>query len=137
MSKITIFREITLSQIVTEEFKEATRQKLRQELFILDQEQMKFEEEKNKTLTEFSLKGANVSQINQMRQHFETEASKFHVRRDEIRASMISVDELKLGEKVVIGSIEGPCDLRVGDKLDAAINAEIVLKDGIIVEIRQ
>lgn len=137
MSTITIFREITLKQIVTEASKEVTRQQLREELLALNQEQTTFEEEKNKTLTEFSLKGVDASQLNKIRQQYDTESGKFHVRRDEIRMGMLAVDELKEGEEIIIGSVEGPYELKVGDILASAVKAEIVLKDGVVVEIRK
>ncbi|NLI93538.1 MAG: hypothetical protein GX434_15530 [Peptococcaceae bacterium] len=137
MSSITIFREITLKQIVTEESKERTRQQMREQLVSLNNEQVEFEENKNKTLTEFSLKGADVNQINKIRQQFDTQAAKYHVGRDEIRMNMIALDELKVGEEVIIGSVEGPFEIKVGDRLDTAVKAEIVLRDGIVVEIRQ
>ncbi|MGI6449979.1 MAG: YlqD family protein [Desulfitobacteriia bacterium] len=137
MSSITIFREITLKQIVTEASKERTRQELRQQLMSLNNDQLEFEENKNKTLTEFSLKGADVNQINKIRQQFDTQATKYHIGRDEIHLNMMALDELKVGEEVVIGSVEGPFEIKIGDKLDVAVKAEIVLKDGIVVEIRQ
>lgn len=137
MASITIFREITLKQIVTEASKEVTRRQLKEQLLALNNEQKNFEEEKNKTLTEFSLKGADVSQINKIRQQFDTEAGKYFVRRDEIRMDMTAVDELTVGDEMIIGSVEGPYELQVGERLDTAVKAEIVLKDGVVVEIRQ
>jgi hypothetical protein len=134
---ITIFREITLKQIVTEASKEVTRQQLREQLLSLNDEQTSFEEDKNKTLTEFSLKGADATQLNKIRQQFDTEAGKFHVQRDELRRSMLAVDELTVGDEIIIGSVEGPYELKIGEKLATAVRAEIVLKDGIVVEIRQ
>lgn len=137
MSVITIFREITLKQIVTETSKEKTRQLLRERLAALNNEQAEFEENKNKTLTEFSLKGADPAQLNKIRQQFDTQAGKYHVGRDEIRMELSAVEEMKAGEEIVIGSVEGPYELEIGDRLETAVNAEVVLKDGVVVEIRQ
>jgi len=137
MSVITIFREITLKQIVTETSLEKTQQQLREQLVALNNEQEKFEENKNKTLTEFSLKGADASQINKIRQQFDTQARKYHVQRDEIRMNRLAIDELSLGEEIIIGSVEGPYELKIGDQLEAAVKAEIILKDGVVVEIRR
>ncbi|WP_368292950.1 YlqD family protein [Dehalobacter sp. TBBPA1] len=137
MESIKIFREITLKQIVTEESKERTRKQLREQMVALNDEKTEFEENKNKMLTEFSLKGAEATQLNQIRQQFDSQGTKFHVGMDEIRMNMVSIDELKSGEEIVIGSVEGPYELKVGDKLETATKAEIVFKDGIVVEIRQ
>ncbi|WP_019849415.1 YlqD family protein [Desulfitobacterium sp. PCE1] len=137
MSNITIFREIILKQIITEEGKETSRKELREQLVALNNQQLEFEDKKKKTLTEFSLKGADGAQLDRIRQKFDAEASDFHVRRDELRMNMDALEELVVGEEVVIGSVEGPYDLKVGDTLDGAVNAEIILKDGVVVEIRQ
>ena len=137
MAAITIFREITLKEIVTEESKARSRQQMREELLVLNNEQLEFEENKNQTLTEFSLKGAEAAQLNQIRQQFDTQATKYHVRRDEITMNMLAIDELKEGELVVIGSVEGPYELQVGDSLADAVKAKIILKDGVVVEIKQ
>ncbi|HWQ40996.1 MAG TPA: YlqD family protein [Desulfosporosinus sp.] len=136
MSGITIFREVTIKQIVTENSTEKTHQQLREQLVALNNEQETFEENKNKTLTEFTLKGADVSQINKIRQQFDTQAGKYHVERDEIRMNMLAIDELSVGEEIMIGSVEGPYEVQMGDRLEAALKAEIILKDGVVVEIR-
>lgn len=137
MSTINIFRQITVKQIVTENSKEITRQQLNEALLALDQEQLEFEQGKNKTITEFSIKGADLSQINKIRQHFDTEVGKFHVQRDEIRISLDQLHELIVGDEITLGTIEGSYELKLGDKLDSATKAEVVVKDGIVVEIRQ
>lgn len=137
MSSIKIFREITIKQIITEASKEVTRQQLKEQLLALNKQQVEFEENKNKTLTEFSLQGADASQINNIRRQLDTEAGKFHASRDEIRMSMEAVEDLKVGDEIIVGSVEGPYDLKVGEKLETAVKAEIVLKDGVVVEIRQ
>ena len=50
---------------------------------------------------------------------------------------MLAVDEFKVGEEIIIGSVEGPYELKLGEKLSTAVKAEVVLKDGIVVGIRQ
>ncbi|ACL18798.1 conserved hypothetical protein [Desulfitobacterium hafniense DCB-2] len=137
MSSITIFREIILKQIVTEQGKETSRRELREQLVALNNEQLEFEENKKKNLTEFSLKGAEGAQLDRIRQKFDAEAADFHIRRDQLRMNMDALEELAVGEEVVMGSVEGPYDLQVGDDLNRAVKAEIIVKDGIVVEIRQ
>jgi uncharacterized membrane protein len=137
MSSIPIFRQIRIKQIVTENSRNATRKQLNDELVVLDNEQAEFEENKNKTITEFSLKGADVSQINKIRQKFDQEAAKFHVMRDELQMKLMSLDELKIGEEILGGYIEGPYVLEVGAQLDDATKAEVIIKDGQVVDIRQ
>ncbi|HHV65159.1 MAG TPA: hypothetical protein GXX46_08820 [Peptococcaceae bacterium] len=137
MRSITIFREITIKQIITEKAKEVTRRQLEDELLAIYNKQRELEEKKNKMITEFALKGADEFQLEQIRKKFDSEASDYHRRQDEIRTCLAEIDDLKIGEEAVIGSIEGPYELKVGDNLDSAVKAEIILKDGVVMEIRQ
>ncbi len=136
MSSIPIFRQIIIKQIVTESSQNITRKQINDELIALGNEQAEFEANKNKTITEFSLKGADTTQISKIRQNFDHEAARFHVTRDELKMKLISLDKLKIGEEILSGYIEGPYVLRVGVQLDEATKAEVIVKDGQVVEIR-
>ena len=46
------------------------------------------------------------------------------------------ISKLSIGEEVVQGTIDSPVEIQVGDNFDALNRTEIVIKDGIIVEIR-
>ncbi|ACL18779.1 conserved hypothetical protein [Desulfitobacterium hafniense DCB-2] len=136
MQSISIFREITLKQIVTEGSKTKAQQQLNEQLTALEKELAELEENKNRTLTEFSLKGAEEAHLQQIRRQWEMTRAQYQTQRDQIRMEMIAVDELKDGEEVIINSIEGPYELRVGEPVAQAMHAEIILKDDIVVEIR-
>ncbi|SHN50184.1 YlqD family protein [Desulfitobacterium chlororespirans] len=136
MQSIPIFREITLKQIVTEGSKMKIRQQLNDQLTDLERELAEMEENKNRTLTEFSLKGAEEAHLQQIRRQWEMTRAQYLTQRDQIRMEMVTADGLKIGEEISIGSIEGPYELMIGEPLAQAMHAEIVLKDGIVVEIR-
>ncbi len=136
MQSIPIFREITLKQIVTESSKIKARQQLNEQLTALERELTELEENKNRTLTEFSLKGAEEAHLQQIRRQWEMTRAQYQTQRDQIRMEMIAADELKVGEEIIIGSIEGPYELMIGEPVDQAMYAEIILKDNIVVEIR-
>lgn len=137
MGSITIFREITIKQIITEKAKEVTRRQLKDELLALNNKQRALEERKNKMITEFSLKGADEFQLDHIRKQFDSDVSELYKRQDEIRTCLSEIDDLIVGEEAVIGSIEGPYELKVGENLNTAVKAEIILKDGVVMEIRQ
>lgn len=136
MQSIPIFREITLKQIVTERSKTKARQQLNEQLTALEKELAELEENKNRTLTEFSLKGAEDAHLQQIRRQWEMTRAQYQTQRDQIRMEMIAVDELKDGEEIIISSVEGPYELKVGEPVEQAMHAEIILKDDIVVEIR-
>jgi hypothetical protein len=136
MSSITIMREIILKQIVTERSKEITKERINNEVASLKEEIDAYEEEKNKTITEFTLRGAEEVHLKTLRQKFDAEMGKFFIRREELSLEMESINALQENEEIVIGSVEGPVDLKVGDSFQALSQTQIVLKDGVIVDIR-
>jgi len=136
MQSITIFREITLKQIVTKESKEITRQQMLAQMDELTREIKEIEDSKDRAIQEFTLKGAELTHLGKLRQQFDIEIAKLHVSQDELQAQIASLDELEVGQEIIAGSVEGPWELSVGDSMEAATNSEIVIKDGIIVEIR-
>lgn len=136
MDSVTIFRQITVKQIVTEKSKRDTLEQIKEEIIRLTEEQAAFEEDKTKLLTEASLKGADQAQLEKFRKHFETDGARFRVRQDELRERSEEISKLVVGEEIVGGTVEGPYEVRVGQSLNDALATEIVVKDGIIVEIR-
>jgi len=46
------------------------------------------------------------------------------------------ISKLNLDEEVVQGTVDGPMDIKVGDNFDGLNKVEIVLKDGVVIEIR-
>ncbi len=136
LERVEIFRQIAIKQIVTAESKEAALTQLQAEMEKVGEEQKAFEADKTKLLTEASLKGADQAQLARFRQHFETDGAHFQVRQDELHQQIEAVKNMELGEEVAIGSVEGPYQLQVGQALEDALKAEIVLKDGVVVEIR-
>lgn len=136
MQTMTILREVTMKQIVTERSKMKAQQQLNEQLTALESELAELEENKNRTLTEFSIKGAEETHLMQIRRQWEMTRAQYQTQRDQIRMDMMATGELSVGEEIIIGSIEGPYEVQVGESLDQAVHAEIILKDGVVVEIR-
>ncbi|MDR1070135.1 MAG: YlqD family protein [Gracilibacteraceae bacterium] len=133
---ITIFREITLRQIVTGQSKDISLRQLHDQLTELMKEIDGFEEEKNKMLAGFALRGGDGSQAENLRKQLDGESQRFFRRKDEIMRRIGEVQELREGEEIAAGSLEGPWELKVGDDFTALGRAQIVLKDGVVAEIR-
>jgi uncharacterized protein (DUF3084 family) len=133
---ITIFREIALRQIVTKQSKDISLQRLHDQLTELMAEIDSFEEEKNKLLTGFALRGGEGTQVDGLRKQLDGESQRFFRRKDEIMQQINEVQSLREGEEIAAGSLEGPWELKVGDDFTALAGAQIVLKDGIVAEIR-
>ncbi|MDR1961460.1 MAG: YlqD family protein [Gracilibacteraceae bacterium] len=133
---ITIFREIALKQIVTQKSKDIALKQLHDQLTELMAEIEAYEEEKTRMLTGFALRGGEGGQMENLRRQLDGESSRFFVRKDELMRQIGEVQNLREGEEIPAGSVEGPRVLQVGDDFAALAKAEIVLKDGMVAEIR-
>jgi len=136
MSSITIFRQILIKELITEGSKSNATKQINKEINNVMDELKKFEDNKTKALTEASLRGANQNQMDSFRQQFENDSSRYHLQRDELLQKLEAVSQFKIGEEIVLASIEGPYELQIGQTLQEATAAEIIIKDGVVVEIR-
>lgn len=136
MAGITIFRQIIIKELVTEESKRKNIEIINQELSQINEILIEHDEKKNKALTEVSLRGADQVQVDKFRQQFNSEAAHYHTKRDELLVRISNENELVVGEENVIGTVEGPFELKVGQSLNEATGTEIIIKDGVIAEIK-
>lgn len=137
MSGITIFRQIMIKELVTENSKSKKIKQINDEINSVLKELKEFNDQKTKALTEASLRGADQNQMDRFRQQFESEAARYHLHHDELLKKIVGVEQLAVGEEIAIGSVEGPFELKAGQTLQEATAAEIVIKDGTIIEIRR
>jgi len=134
MEKITVMRTIAVKQIVTENFKKKAAFEIQEALKKVEADIENFDKQTKKTITELTLKGH--PQINQIKQQVETEKEKLNSYKQELLERLKIISKLNLDEEVVQGTIDGPMDIKVGDNFDSLGKVEIVLKDGVVVEIR-
>jgi hypothetical protein len=81
--------------------------------------------------------GTNDQQRDLVRQQLQLELNDRESLIRQVKSDLANVDKLQDGEEVVYAVLEGYVDLQPGDKFDDKINkAEIVIKDGEIVELR-
>lgn len=134
MEKITVMRTINVKQVVTEEFKKKAALEIQNTLKKVDNDIDVFDKQTKKTITELTLKGH--PQINQIKQQVENERAKLNNYKQQLLEQLKAVSKLNLGEEVVQGTIDGPMDIKVGDSFENLNKVEVVIKDGVVVEIR-
>ena len=133
--EIVIFREILIKELVTEASKKEKIDRCNEEILAIGRQLSAHQEHKKKVLTEISLKGAEKSQLDRFRDQFDAEVARLNVRRDELLRRIEEVNLQEVGSQVVIGSVEGPYTLKVGQQLDEATSAYILLQEGKIIDI--
>jgi len=131
---LTINRKIRVKTIVTEQFKQELLEEIRLSVQKIDAELSFLEQRAKKTLTELTIKAS--PQVQAVREQLEWEKKK----REENKAALLEqgnrITALEEGTEILQGEIEGPVEIKVGDIWDDIFTKEIVLKDGVVVEIR-
>ena len=117
MASITVQRPVVIKTIVTEAFKR---------LYIADLEE--------------AIKRVDmiVQQIDVQARRFELERTRQEAARLELQARVQEARELQLNTEFTQGTLDGMVDVSVGDNLfDKISRTEILVKDGIVLEIRE
>lgn len=129
-----IDRKIRVKAIVTDTFKKQLLQEIQAGVQQLDTEINYLDQRYKKIMTELTIKGSMQTQG--VREQLEWEKKK----REETKAGFLEqikkINTLEDGTEVLQGEVNGPVELKIGDSWEKIMNREIVLKDGIIVEIR-
>jgi predicted TIM-barrel fold metal-dependent hydrolase len=131
---ITVVRPVVVKAIVTETFKrqylaelEDTAKRLEAVIGQIDTQIRRTELERQIT-----------PQSRAIRQQLEIERSRQEAARMELAARLREAEALELQSEFSQGTVESMVDLSVGDNFFTRLaRAEIVLKDGIVIEIRE
>ncbi|MGI6144815.1 MAG: hypothetical protein GX092_05640 [Clostridia bacterium] len=134
MDKLIINRKILVKAKVTEQFKNQVRQELQEGMNKLDAELKFLEQRAKKLITELTLKGS--PQVASVREQLEYEKQKREEAKKAMSEQIKMVGNLEMGQEVLQEEILGPVEVKVGDNWVELMNREIVIEDGLIVEIR-
>ncbi|KJS81241.1 MAG: hypothetical protein JM58_17540 [Peptococcaceae bacterium BICA1-8] len=134
MEKINVMRTIVVKQIVTENFQKKAALEIQEALKKVEVDIENFDKQTKKTITELTLKGH--PQINQIKQQIDTEKEKLTSYKQQLLDQLKIISKLNLDEEIVQGTVDGPMEIKVGDNFDGLNRVEVVLKDGIVMEIR-
>lgn len=134
MESITITRPVIIKVRVTEGYKKALAEELRDASARLDAQirQLDFQ---HRRLSEMENK--NSPEIAGSLQQIDVERKKVLDSKKRLADRLREVGSLTGGQEVVHGRVESFVDIKVGDQWDSLMSAELVLEDGKVVEIRQ
>ncbi|MGB9552817.1 MAG: YlqD family protein [bacterium] len=126
---------VLLKVIVTEEFRKDLLEKLREAVKEIDLGVEQLETQGRRYL--LGMDHQNIQQMMALRQEIEEEKRKQELVKAQLNEKIKEVESLPLGSEYLQGTMEGMVEVRVGDDLFQKVaRQEIVIKDGIIVEIR-
>jgi len=136
MSSITVKRSIGVRVIVSEEFKAELKSELQEAATETQRRIDQMDIHSRRLLAD--LQKTDLSQAMQARKQIEAERQRHDALRQDIQRQLQEVDKLEIGSEYPRGTVEGVVELHQGDDLVQKLSgSQIVVKDGIIVELRE
>lgn len=130
-----IIKKVVVKQILTEESKTKLKEKFLSNQYQLNKEVQQLEFILHKKLKENK---SNISYQNSLNESFKREISRRNERIHQLDLKLAQLDELALGSEISEGTIEMIDTIREGDNWEDVLKGtEIIIKDGIIHEIRR
>jgi hypothetical protein len=131
---ISINRPVVIKAIVTESFKRLYIQDLEDAIKRIDAIQQQLVSQIRRAELERTL----TPQARAVRQQLELEAARQDAAKAELELRLREAQQLQLNAEFAQGTVESLVEVAVGDNLFTRLGrAEIVVKDGIIMEIRE
>ena len=131
---ITVVRPVVVKAIVTDAFKRQYLSELEDTVKRLDAVIAQIDTQIRRTELERQI----TPQARAIRQQLEVERSRQEAARMELAARLKEAEALELQSEFSQGTVESTVDLNVGDNFFTRLaRAEIVIKDGIVIEIRE
>ena len=136
MSGIAVKRSIGVRVIVSEEFKAELKSELQEAATETQRRIDQMEMHSRRLLAE--LQRSDLSQAMQARKQIEAERQRHDALKQDIQRQLQEVDKLEIGSEYPRGTVEGVVELNQGDDLVQKLSgSQIVIKDGVIVELRE
>ena len=134
MASITVQRPVVIKAIVTEGFKRLYIADLEDAIKRVDAIVQQIEVQARRV----DLERQVTPQSRALRQQLELERARQEAALAELQIRLREAQDLTLNEEFLQGTIEGTVEVSVGDNLfDKISRTEIIVKDGIILEIRE
>lgn len=131
---ITIARPVVIKAIVTESFKRLYTQELQTAIARVDELVTQIDTQVRRTELERQI----TPQARTIRQQLELERARQEATRAELQARLREVEALDLNSEFPQGTVESFTEVNVGDNLFQKLGrTELVVKDGIIIEVRE
>jgi F0F1-type ATP synthase membrane subunit b/b' len=133
---ISVTRSIAIQAIVTEDFKEELKAELQEAADEVQRRTDQMELQSRRYLAE--VQRTDLTQAMNARRRIEAERQRHDAMKDDILRQIEEVAKLELGSEYSRGSLEGTVEINAGDDLVKKLSgSQIVVKDGVIVEIRE
>ncbi len=141
-SNFTLKRPVTIKAVVTPRWKEEAQQQLQAQINELDGQLQQLETQGQRAITEIQKQSIQppgpqvVQQIENIQMQVNQRKSELLDQKNQILQQLQQVQFLEMNQEVNQGQIDGLFSLKKGDNLINKLQVEILLRDGIVEEIR-
>jgi len=133
---LIVKRSVAIYAVVTEQLKEELRAELQEGIDTTQRRIDQMDFQSRRFLAD--LQAADLTQAMAARRQIEAEKRRHEALKQELAEQLAEVDTLEMGSEFARGTIEGMVELKVGDDLMKQVaGTALVMKDGVIVEIRE
>ncbi|OGC24089.1 hypothetical protein A2291_02275 [candidate division WOR-1 bacterium RIFOXYB2_FULL_42_35] len=134
--KLELKRVVMVKAIVTEAFKQNLVKELERAIGNIDNQLSQVAERGKAYLQDLKQKGLNQKAV-AFKHQVEEERNRQSAAKADLTMKIEEAKKLQVGTEFVQGPLEGPVDIEIGDNLYKKVGgAEIIVKDGIVQEIR-
>lgn len=140
---LNLRRQVTIKAIVTDNFKQQASAELQTALQQIDLQMEQLEFQGKRALQDLEKKGITpagpqlTQQMEELKAQINEERNRIMAAKNDMLQRLNLINTLEINSEFVQGQVDNFVDVHVGDNLYAKMAApEIILKDGIVTEIR-
>lgn len=141
-TSLLLKRPVNLKVVVTTRWKEEMQQQLQAQISQIDNQMQQIEMQGQRAISEIQKQSVSppgpetTQQIDNIQLQVNQKKSEFLERKNQFLQQMQQVQTVELEQEVVQGQMESFFRVEKGDNLVKKLNVEIVIRDGVIEEIR-
>jgi exonuclease VII large subunit len=142
MSQLSLKRAVNVRAIVTQRWKDEIQQGLQGQINEVDGQLQQLEMQGQRAIAEIKQQSLQppgpqvMQQIDNIQLQVNQKKSELLEQKNNVLQQLQEVQTLELNQEVVQGQIESMFTVAVGDNLVAKMNVEVLLRDGVVMEIR-
>ncbi|MBV5260578.1 hypothetical protein FLX56_19385 [Synechococcus moorigangaii CMS01] len=136
---LTLKRPVNLKVIVTPRWKDEVQQQLQGQIATFDGQLQQLDVQGNRTISELQQQGS-TPQVSQQIENIQLQVNQkkreILEKKNQVLQQLQQVQNLELDQEFFQGQIDSFAAVKVGDNLVRKLNIELVVRDGVIEEIR-
>ncbi len=141
-SRLTLKRPVTLKVVVTPRWKEEVQKQLQAQTSQIDQQLQEVDMQGQRAIAEIQKQGVALTnpqalkQVENIQNQVNQKKNELQTKKNQMLQQIDRVEMLEMDQEVAQGQLESFFDLEVGDNLVRKLAVEILVRDGVVEEIR-